>query len=73
MALIVMYACGVAALYVFLRCLLAFTHDIREPVALATDFPFVSPLLGMRKKAKFYIDLRYVVRDLKLTTMLNHT
>lgn len=51
---------GLLATYVFLRFLLAFTHDPKEPPALATEIPFLSPLLGMRKKKKFYIELRYV-------------
>lgn len=58
MALLVLYVSGAIAVYIFLRCLLAFTQDAKEPVALATDVPFLSPLIGMRKKAKFNIDLR---------------
>lgn len=49
---------GLAALYVFLRCLLTFTHNAKEPPALATEIPFLGPIIGMRKKAKFYIELR---------------
>jgi len=48
------------ATYVFLRLLLASTHHHHEPKALATSIPFLSPLLGMSKKGKFYTDLRYV-------------
>jgi hypothetical protein len=53
---------GLVAGYVFLRFLLSFTHDAKEPPALKTAIPFLSPIIGMRKKAKFYIDLRYVQR-----------
>lgn len=49
---------GLAATYLFLRCLLTFTHDVKEPPALATEIPFLGPIIGMRKKAKFYMDLR---------------
>jgi hypothetical protein len=58
MPILVLYISGVIALYIFLRCLLAFTHDAKEPVALATEIPFLSPLIGMRRKARFNIDLR---------------
>jgi hypothetical protein len=52
---------GVAvAAYAFLQCLLKYTQDAREPPALATSIPFISPIIGMmRKKTKFYIQLRY--------------
>jgi hypothetical protein len=49
---------SLAATYVFLRFLLAYTHHENEPKALATSIPFISPLLGMAKKGKFYTDLR---------------
>jgi hypothetical protein len=58
MAVLVLYVSGAIAFYIFLRCLLAFTHDAKEPVALATEIPFLSPLIGMRKKARFNIDIR---------------
>ena len=51
---------GLAALYILLRSLLTFTQDAREPPVLETTIPFVSPIIGMRKKARFYIDLRHV-------------
>jgi hypothetical protein len=51
---------SLAATYMFLRFLLAYTHDDNEPKALATSIPFLSPLLGMSKKGKFYTGLRYV-------------
>ena len=58
MAVLVLYVSGAIAFYIFLRCLLVFTHDAKEPVALATEVPFLSPLIGMRKKARFNIDIR---------------
>jgi hypothetical protein len=51
---------SLAATYVFVRVLLAYTHYDREPTAVATEIPFISPLIGMAKKGKFYTDLRYV-------------
>lgn len=53
---------GLAGLviYVFLRCLLSFTHHAKEPLAVATEIPYLSPMIGMAKKAQFYIDLEYV-------------
>jgi hypothetical protein len=61
MAVLVLYVSGAIAFYIFLRCLLAFTHDAKEPIALATEIPFLSPLIGMRKKARFNIDIRLVL------------
>jgi hypothetical protein len=58
MAVLVQYVSGAIALYIFLRCLLAFTQDAKEPVAQVTGLPFLGPLLGMRGKAKFFIELR---------------
>lgn len=49
---------SLAALYAFLRFLLSYTQDSNEPRALATSLPFLSPLIGMAKKGKFYTDLR---------------
>jgi len=60
MAYLVLCLSGAIAAYIFLRCLLAFTHDSKEPVALQTMIPFLSPIIGMRKKGRFYIDLRSV-------------
>lgn len=58
MAVFALYASGAMALYIFLRCLLAVTQDANEPVALVNEIPFLGPLIRMRRKAKFYIDLR---------------
>jgi hypothetical protein len=58
MAILLLYASGAVAFYIFLRCLVAFTQDANEPVALLNEIPFVGPLIRMRRKAKFYIDLR---------------
>jgi hypothetical protein len=49
---------SLAVTYVFLRILLSSTHYDREPIAVATEIPFLSPLFGMAKKGKFYTDLR---------------
>lgn len=50
---------GLAATYVFLRVLLSFTQDKREPPAILTDIPFIQPLVGMiREKSRFHIRLR---------------
>ncbi|KAF2789461.1 cytochrome P450 [Melanomma pulvis-pyrius CBS 109.77] len=49
---------GLVATHLFLRCLLTLTHDAKEPPALATEMPFLGPIIGIRKKAKFYMDLR---------------
>jgi hypothetical protein len=49
---------SIAATYVFLHILLAYTHHEREPTAVAIQIPFLSPLFGMAKKSKFYTDLR---------------
>ncbi|PVI08705.1 cytochrome P450 [Periconia macrospinosa] len=46
-------------LYFSLQLLLHLTQDKREPTALATSIPFLSPIFGMsKKKSKFYIELR---------------
>lgn len=51
---------GVGAGYVFLRLLLHFTQDPREPPAVETAIPFISPIVGMlTKKVDFYTGLRY--------------
>ena len=55
---IILAISGAFATYLFLHFLLSFTQDAREPPVLASEIPFLSPLIGMRKKAKFYIDLR---------------
>ncbi|KAF2684607.1 cytochrome P450 [Lentithecium fluviatile CBS 122367] len=55
---VVLAITGLVATYVFLRFLLTSTHDANEPPALETAIPFLSPMIGMRKKGKFYTDLR---------------
>jgi len=57
---------GLLATYVFLRFLLEFTHDPKEPQALEKTIPFLSPIIGMRKKGKFYTGLRRVQNELLL-------
>jgi hypothetical protein len=49
---------SLAVTYVFLRVLLTYTHHDREPTSVATELPFISPLIGMAKKGEFYTDLR---------------
>ncbi|KAF2267292.1 cytochrome P450 [Lojkania enalia] len=49
---------SLAVTYVFLRFLLTYIHDAKEPPALETQIPFISPIIGMRKKMKFYMGLR---------------
>lgn len=49
---------GLVATYIFLRFLLSYTHGEKEPAPVATELPFLSPIIGMTKKAKFYTDLR---------------
>lgn len=51
---------AIAGTYGFLRLLLSWTQDRREPKALATWIPFISPMIGMsRHKTNFYVMLRY--------------
>ncbi len=56
--------CGcLVASYIFLRFLLNFTHDAKEPPTIMSGIPFVSPLVGMiREKASLYIRLRFAIR-----------
>lgn len=50
---------AVAVTYIFLRMLLRLTQDGHEPPALLTNFPFVSPILGMVQHSKdFYAHMR---------------
>ncbi|KAF2142289.1 uncharacterized protein K452DRAFT_248906 [Aplosporella prunicola CBS 121167] len=51
-------AASLVTTYVFLRFLLSYTHDEKEPPAVATEIPFLGPIIGMGKKSKFYTDLR---------------
>ncbi|KXX74860.1 Cholesterol 7-alpha-monooxygenase [Madurella mycetomatis] len=47
------------AVYIFLRALLSFTQDPREPQTIENGIPFLSPILAMMsKKAKFYSEMR---------------
>ena len=53
---------ALAATYVFLRVVLRLTQDAREPPAILTGLPFISPVIRMgREKQKFYTRLRFVV------------
>ncbi|OTB18120.1 hypothetical protein K445DRAFT_314939 [Daldinia sp. EC12] len=50
---------GVVATYFFLLFLLHLTQDAKEPPAIETGIPFLSPLFGMfREKSRFYLRLR---------------
>ena len=50
-----------AATYLFLRFLLEFTQDAKEPPAILTGIPFLSPLISMiREKSNFHTHLRFV-------------
>lgn len=45
----------VASTYIFLRLLLHYTQDAKEPPVIATSIPFIGPILGMMtKKIHFY-------------------
>jgi hypothetical protein len=46
--------------YIGLSLLLHLTQDPQEPPVVDTILPFLSPMLGMvRKKTKYYVELRY--------------
>ncbi|KUJ19323.1 cytochrome P450 oxidoreductase, partial [Mollisia scopiformis] len=50
---------GLVSTYVFLRLLLHYTQDGKEPPVVATTIPFISPILGMaKKKTHFYAHIR---------------
>ncbi|KAL2132051.1 hypothetical protein VTI74DRAFT_4280 [Chaetomium olivicolor] len=54
---------GLAATYLFLRALLHFTQDAKEPPAILTALPFIEPLVGMiREKSRFHTRLRDTYR-----------
>ena len=60
---VVVAAAAAMVLYLSLHLVLNITQDKREPPAIATSIPFLSPILGMScKKSKFYIELRQVAR-----------
>jgi hypothetical protein len=46
---------GFVSTYLFLRLLLHYTQDTKEPPAIATSVPFIGPILGMMtKRTHFY-------------------
>ncbi|KAF2260683.1 cytochrome P450 [Lojkania enalia] len=50
---------GLLGLYFVLRQLLLLTQDAREPPAIATTIPFITPIIGMaRFKSKYTVQLR---------------
>lgn len=55
----------IAATYVFLSALLHFTQDSKEPSAIETSIPFMSPLLGLLPgMQKYFVKLRSVIQDM---------
>lgn len=70
---VVVAAAAAMVLYLSLHLVLNITQDKREPPAIATSIPFLSPILGMsRKKSKFYIELRQVARCQSLLIQQAH-
>ncbi|KAI0140446.1 hypothetical protein GGR57DRAFT_509429 [Xylariaceae sp. FL1272] len=51
---IIAAAAGVLSTIVFLRALLSFTHNAREPPALATTIPFLEPVYGLLRSNSLY-------------------
>lgn len=50
---------AIAAIYIVFRAILHFTQDAKEPLAIGTIIPFISPVLGMlAHKSKFYVRMR---------------
>lgn len=50
---------AIVGAYMFLRALLHFTQDAKEPQAIENAIPFISPILGMATKgADFYGAMR---------------
>ncbi|CZR51358.1 related to cytochrome P450 7A1 [Phialocephala subalpina] len=46
---------GAITIYIFLRLLLRYTQDAKEPLTILTSIPFLSPILGMAaRKTSFY-------------------
>lgn len=52
---------AIAALaYLFLRLLITWTQDVREPPAIETGLPFIGSLIDMiREKSRLHVRLRY--------------
>ncbi|KAI5861023.1 cytochrome P450 [Durotheca rogersii] len=52
---------GLSTVYFFSRALLHFTQDAREPPAVHTSVPFVSPLIGLgREGLKFWVARKHL-------------
>lgn len=50
---------GLIGTYVFLRALLRFTQDVKEPPSVEDAFPFLTPIAGMiRAGSSFHSLLR---------------
>jgi hypothetical protein len=60
---IVTLAVGViGSTYLFLQLLFRFSQDAKEPPAILTAIPFVSPLIGMiRENSRLHVRLRFVM------------
>jgi len=57
----------VASTYIFLHLLLRLTQDAREPPAILTAFPFVSPVISMiKEKSRLHVRLRLVAEAVPL-------
>lgn len=52
---------GLVVTFAFLYCLMHSTQHADEPPVLESTMPFLSPMIGMRKKEKFYISLQYAL------------
>ncbi|KAJ4392035.1 hypothetical protein N0V93_005656 [Gnomoniopsis smithogilvyi] len=58
-AILTLVCGGIVCAYVFHRFLLQFTQHAKEPPAIETGIPFITPLVGMiREKSKYYVRLR---------------
>lgn len=51
---------AVAALYVVLHIHLRVTQDPREPPAIETGIPYITPILGMMDN-KYFLKLKYAL------------
>lgn len=61
--IIAVLATGVIAVYGGLQLILHYTQDAKEPPPAYTAVPFLGAMIGLlRKKSKFYVELRYFQR-----------
>lgn len=67
---VALLATGIVAIYGGLQFLLHFTQDAKELAPVCTAVPFFSAIMGlMRKKSKFYVELRYAQRRNRSTSL----